>query len=195
MIDEGLATTIVIGGITGAGLLLAVYALMTPLIEKMFLDRSENIRTLKQEFLKMASKLNIESTKQDLNDLSLLKKEITSLSKFPRYLREVVIVDFTLFIITAFFEGAWLLGNRYSDLVFGTIVPILFLSAIIIFGFVGLYAFGDVSDWMKKEFEKATADKAEVEKAFKVASGNIVISGTAEVKNVETRKEEDKTQN
>jgi hypothetical protein len=143
----------------------------------------------------MASKLNIESTKQDLNDLSLLKKEITSLSKFPRYLREVVIVDFTLFIITAFFEGAWLLGNRYSDLVFGTIVPILFLSAIIIFGFVGLYAFGDVSDWMKKEFEKATADKAEVEKAFKVASGNIVISGTAEVKNVETRKEEDKTQN
>jgi hypothetical protein len=198
MLDEGLATTIVIGGITGAGLLLTVYALMTPLIERMFSERKEKIKQKRQEFNKISSQLTVENFNKNSNALSNLTEEIKSLSKFPRYLREAIFVDFTLFIVTAFAEAVWLNGNHGFDIISGDIMPVLFFSAIIIFGFIGLYAFADVSGWMEKEFEKATIEKEEVEKAYKAVeaagSAGIKVSATVETKKVEGKKEEDKTQ-
>lgn len=194
MLDETLASIIVAGGITGAGLVLAVYALITPIFVKISKARKIEIEEKKKEFYNIQSKKTKESTKNDLKRQVELSYEINSLSKFPRFLRELVIVDFWLFLLTAALEtvslwananganGYLIIGsitvNTNIDLMYNALVPFMFFFAIFIFGYIGLLAIFDVSSWMENEFKKAIADKKEIEKALKDATADISSSFT-----------------
>lgn len=140
--------------ITGAGLIIAIYALITPIARKIFEERRNLLLKKKKEFDELKGKLSEESSETDFKKLKILSTEIREIRMYPRYLGFGVFVVFFLYITTACTALGWLVNPLIEDV--GRDLPVICLFLISTFGFlfVGIYAIIDVHRTMKKEFEE-----------------------------------------
>lgn len=162
---EVLISAILTASITGAGLILAIYALITPISSRIFEKRLERLHKKKREFDKLKKKISSESSEQEFKRLKVLGWEIKEMKAFPRYLGIGVSVVFWLYIVTAFYALGSLLGSAEQDAMRETIIIILFIFSTIGFSVVGSYAIGDVYRTMKGEFEQVKEIKESVEES------------------------------
>jgi len=86
MLSETTVSTILTASIAGAGLIIAIYALITPMARKIFEERVKLHRKKKKEFDKLMEKINEESSDKDFKRLKTVAKEIKGIKIFPNIL-------------------------------------------------------------------------------------------------------------
>lgn len=165
MLTETMVLTILEVSITGAGLIMAIYALITPVARSMFRERVELRKKKKEEFDKIKRKISSNSSDKDFKRLETLASEIKKIKAFPRYLGIGVSFVFSFFTVTAIVSVFWLL---FPEVVAYEITIILFFFlAIGGFFLVGIYALSDVFLTIKREFDSAKKEFEEIEKLEK----------------------------
>jgi len=162
---ETLASTILTASITGAGLILAIYALITPIARGIFEDRVKLLRKKRKQFDEMKAKISSESSDKEFKQFKTLSTEIKGMKIFPRYLGFGVLAVFSLYIITAFSAVGWLMNPSLDDFSRDFTLVMFFFVSTFGFLFVGSYAITDVLRTMIREFEQIKKEKEEVEKA------------------------------
>mgnify|MGYP001117037962 CR=1 FL=1 len=164
MLTETVVSTILQANITGAGLIIAIYALITPIARKIFKERVKLHRKKKKQFDTLKEKVNEESSSKDFKRLKTLSTQIKGLRVFPRYLGIGVLLVFGGYMFTAFFSIMWLINSSRGNSLLESAIELLFALSTLGFAFVGIYAIGDVYVEMKREFEQVKKEKEEVEK-------------------------------
>lgn len=173
MISETLTSVILSASITGAGLVIAFYALIARLSDRIFEKRFEllgeknieieQIRRDPDAFLEE----NLKKTTKRLNELS---QETDSMRVFPRYLGSIAAFSFVGFIVAACLSLDWLFSSVEARAAMNDwLTPLVFFVSIVLFGIVGVLGIFDVLGTMKDQFEKLKAKKAEVKGEIKNA--------------------------
>jgi hypothetical protein len=166
MLTETVISTFLTASITGAGLILAIYALITPMARKMFEERVEIHRKKMKEFDKMKKKVSSESSEKDFKRLKTLASEIQKIKAFPKYLGLGVVIVFLSYGVTSMLSYFWLIVPSEIKVAYEVFITPLFIFSTFGFFVVGAYAISDVYLTIKREFEQV---KKEQEEAKKVA--------------------------
>jgi len=164
MLTETMVLTILEVSITGAGLIMAIYALITPVVRSMFKERVELRKKKKEEFDKIKKKISSNSSDKDFKRLETLASEIKKIKAFPKYLGIGVSFVFSCFAISAILCVFWLLSPTIA---YEITLILLFLLSICGFFVVGIYAMSDVFLTIKREFDTARKEFEEIEKLEK----------------------------
>jgi Fe2+ transport system protein B len=105
MLTETAVSAFLEASITGAGLVLAVYALITPLSQRIFTERAKKLQSLIEKFEEEKSKITPDSSQEDFNRLNQLRRNIKEVRIFPRYLGIGILITFMLFMFSAISDG------------------------------------------------------------------------------------------
>lgn len=158
---ETLISTILTASIAGAGLVIAVYALIVPISSKIFERRLDVLKRRLKQFDDVKTQTTPEEVAKDTKTLKTLAGEIKELKAFPRYLGPLVFMDFVLFSITALYSLFWFLGT--SEDIQAYVIVAFFTISILLFAAVGMGAIIDVYGSMKREFEQLRKEKEKAE--------------------------------
>lgn len=168
MLDEAVASTILTASITGAGLVIAFYALITPISSKIFKERVELQRKMKEYFEKRKKEISFESSDKDFKQLKKLASEIKQTGTLPTYLGLGVLLVFSGYIFSAIFSLLWLTSVPQAREAFPEfIITMGFAMSTAGFFTLGFPAIADVHHAMKSEFEQMKKQREEVEKMTK----------------------------
>jgi type III secretory pathway component EscU len=181
MLSETVIAAIMTSSITGAGLVIAFYALIARMSDKIFANRLKQLDERRLAIKEITSKpdsfedKNLKKTTKRLEDL---RKEINSMKTFPKYLGPGVILDFFFFLMTAFLSLIWLATipeNRapMSD----SIVLIIFFMSLFTFFVVGVYGIIDVMTTMAVDFRKLKEKKEDIKVELKEVPKEAKIAG------------------
>ncbi len=154
MIDESMVIGFMEASMVGAGLVLAVYALIVPMSGHIFKELNNELNDDLIEFNKLKSKITPES-KEEMKKLSKLRGNMERLKKLPYYLGFGVLVTFLLYSFSILFDAMWFF-NPMSVEATGYIVVGLFVSASVVFFLVGMVAIYIVWVSVQNEFEEIT---------------------------------------
>lgn len=160
--------------ITGAGLVIAFYALIARMSDSIFSCRFELFEEKTQEIERIRSNPasfkegNLQKTSSRLKELG---KDIDSIKTFPRYLGIGVGINFVLFIATSLICANWLYmytqpNNPTQN---DWIIVVLFMFTVGFFGIVGAAGITDVRDTMKIQFKNLAKKKKEIKEEIKYA--------------------------
>jgi len=154
MLSETAVSAVLQASITGAGLVLAVYALVTPLSHRIFTERAKILDSKIEEFEKQRCDLTLDSSDKELKQLQKLQREIEQMKIFPRYLGVGIALTFVFYMFSVAFSTYWLLYTNFRTL--NTEIEIIgtFWSANTLFMVVGVLVIYEVFRSMKKEFEE-----------------------------------------
>lgn len=144
--------------ITGAGLVLAVYALIIPMSTRIFKELDREIKDNSIEFDKLKTKLTTES-KKEMKKLDKLRKNMELLKKLPWYLFIGVLITFAFYSASTIVDSIWFLNPASYDDFF---IITLFMIGTIGFFSVGLLAVIMVFTPMQNEFEAITKRQKKV---------------------------------
>jgi hypothetical protein len=155
--------------ITGAGLILAVYALITPLFEKLFKDRIARLQIATKEYeTKRSEWKKLKDPNQKLVGafiLAGLDEEIGITKNFPKYLRYGVSLTFILFVFSVGLDATWLMGIQH--LIIEVALSLTFWVGLLSFGYVGVLTILEISHLMIKDFEVMKKQQEEAKKLEK----------------------------
>ena len=158
LLSETVITGFMEASITGAGLILAMYALIVPMAHRIFEDNVKDLNSKINQSEELRNKITPESKDKDKNQKQLdnLLKEIRDMKKFPRYLGVGVMITFLLYFVSLVYDSYWFTGwgsalNSYVTFWF------IFIMATTSFFAVGISAILAIFDSMKKEFDEITA--------------------------------------
>jgi hypothetical protein len=178
MPSETVVSTFLIASITGAGLVLAIYALITPISEKIFKERARKLDSLLEEFEKEKIKITADSSskdfKKDFKNLKNLKNEIEQYKILPRYLSIGIFITFLLFMMEAIFDWVWFVEPTNGLFVEGGFL----IVAVISFLVIGVITIAEIAQTMAKEFEEI---KKKQKEAKEYPIGNLTISVKSEI--------------
>ncbi len=144
--------------ITGAGLVLAVYALIIPMSTRIFKELDREIKDNLIEFDKLKNSITPES-KKEMKKLDQLRKNINGTKLLPARLGFGVLITFSLYCLSAI-VGAVEFVSPYSQPI--DYLPILFIVATGAFFVVGGLAIIMVLIPMINEFEAITKRQKKV---------------------------------
>jgi hypothetical protein len=154
MLSEIAVSTFMVASITGAGLILAIYTLFTPMSHRIFEERVERLDVWIKKFEDLRTKLTADSTDKQLNQLKLYKKRINETKGIPWYFGAGVILSFMALMASALFSGLWLSNTAVrTDNNEAAMVGFL-LTGFVIFTFVSLFIVTEVYETMKKDFDE-----------------------------------------
>lgn len=139
--------------ITGAGLVLAVYALIIPMFHRIFDELNSELNDALMKFEEVKSKITAESSKKEMKQLNDLSGNIRNLKKLPSYLFSGVLITFMLYLGSTLLDSTLLINQNYNDSATYFVTGI-FISATVAFFMVGLLAINMVYSPMEKEFEQ-----------------------------------------
>jgi hypothetical protein len=154
MLSEAAVSAILQASITGAGLVLAVYALVTPLSHRIFAERAKILDGKIEEFEKQRCELTLDSSDKEIKQLQKLRKEIEQIKIFPRYLGGGIALTFAFYMLSVTFSTFWLLYTDFRTLNTEIDIIVTFWPANILFMVVGVLVIFEVFQSMKKEFEE-----------------------------------------
>jgi hypothetical protein len=154
MLSESFVSVIMQVSITGAGLILAIYALVAPLSQRIFKERAGKLNKKIQEFEELRDQITPESSGKEIQKLKELKMEIEGTKIFPRYLGIGVAATFLFYMLSLIIALGWLANPVSRPPENELFLMISFLFANILFMFVGFYTLIEVFNVMKKEFEE-----------------------------------------
>lgn len=162
MVSETAISAILTASIAGAGLIIAIYALISPISTKIFRDRVELLLMGKWAFDKIKRKIRPESPDKEFKDLKTLASGIKHIESFPKYLRIGVLFVFLGYMFTAHLAFGRLFSTSSQNDVLEFMIWLSFMISTNGFALVGLYAIHDVYRAMKKEFERLKEEAEEV---------------------------------
>ena len=172
MLTDEVVTAIMTSSITGAGLVIAFYALIARMSDRIFSNKLDQLEERRHELKEIRSQpesfseKNLKKTSKRLDDLS---DEINSIKEFPRYLGWGVIADFLLFLATAFFCFAYLFSAENTITKNDFVIIFLFLGALFVFMVVGVYGIFDILETISTHFEKLKEKKEEAKEEIATA--------------------------
>jgi hypothetical protein len=166
MLSETVVSTFLTASITGAGLVLAIYALVTPISERIFRERVRKLDLLLAKFETEKSKITADASNKDFKNLKSMGDEIKQYKIFPRYLSLGILATFTLFIMEALLDWGWFVQpmNREGG---NVLMGLFFMIAIVVFLLVGSITIIEISSTMRKEFEEIKKKQKEA-KEYKI---------------------------
>jgi len=149
MLNQEIAIALMQASITGAGLVLAVYALIVSLSRRIFEQKVHTLVDLTQRFKETAKE--IEPNYKDFQKLKGIFDQITWVQEIPDYLRYGFGLTFFGYVACVLMSYAWLVNWEQP-----TIDPwlsLVFVITTIAFLIVGLISIKDIHRIMKGEFE------------------------------------------
>lgn len=155
MLSENLVSALLQASITGAGLVLAVYSLILPLTRRIFEERSARFLKYLGELKKSAKKLDIKSSKGEVENIERLGANIRQAQKFPKYLSVGMVVVFLGYLLSSFLSILWFVSIYRDQL--DSCLPIIFGITTSAFLLVGLISIRDAYSSLKKEFNATLA--------------------------------------
>ena len=158
--------------VTGAGLVIAFYALIAKMSDNIFECRFELLDEKKREFQRIRNNPNsftIENFKSSSSRLKELIDEIDSFRTYPRYLKNGIAFTFALFIVAAFTAFVYLyiytnVTETLSYLLIG-----IYLVSIFAFFVIGIYGLYDVNETMTLQFRRLAKKKTELKEEIRQA--------------------------
>jgi hypothetical protein len=169
MLSETVVSTLLLASIGGAGLILALYALIIPISDKIFERRAEKLKSLVEEFEKEKIKITTEASKTD-SERERLKdslNEFEAVEDFPRKLVLGIVFTFSLFSSSAY-SDAFLLFTPRANIVSDYITEIFFIIAILSFLVVSFYAIFEINMYMENEAHETLDKSRELLRKYKV---------------------------
>jgi hypothetical protein len=152
MLTESTVTALLQSSVTGAGLVLAVYALVLPYASRILRARSS---ILGRNVLAFKEAATLTDTGISDNELARIRKiidEIEAKKNYPAHLSAGGIgLAFFLFSLSSLMSLWWLMD--WNRLFFDYWLPISFGIATLVFLFIGLYSVFDIHSILKQEFE------------------------------------------
>lgn len=157
MLTESTITALLQSSITGAGLVLAVYALVLPYASKILRARNSILGSSVLAFKEAAMSTGIEVSDKELARIKKLIAEIETKKNYPTHLSAGGIgLAFFLFSLSSLMALWWLMD--WNRLLFDYWLPISFGIATVVFLFIGLYNVYDIHSVLKQEFESLKAE-------------------------------------
>jgi len=151
MLEENLVLVLLQASITGAGLVLAVYALIIPLTKTFFNYRSERLEKEVKELKEMVA---VENPYYETVDLDKIRKRLDRIEKereIPTYLGLGAGTVFFGYMVSVLMSYGWLAEWQKPTMDFW--LPLAFVASTFLFLLMGLYAIKDIRDTMKWEFK------------------------------------------
>ena len=166
MFTEAFVSILLEASLTGAGLILAIYALITPILDKIIKVRKELVAEKKEQFDSFAEKVKTERSDANMNQLNKLNDALKNLIPFPKFFGVGVLFVFMLYIFVSFFAFEWFMQPIVSkSVVTEDAMAISFLVATCGFLFVGLYTISEVARTMKHQWKELEEEKEKAGKA------------------------------
>jgi len=158
MLNQEFVFALLQASLTGAGLVMAVYALVIPLLSRVFVERAETLTKLTRELGEISEKMDITDSKaigKKAERLSEIGNEMSTKIFYPRYLSIGFSLIFTGYIISTLISLQILADPSASASVQldGFLVPLVALSTIG-FGLFGGLSIKDTYLVLKKEFDE-----------------------------------------
>lgn len=173
MLSESLVSTFLVSSITGAGLILAIYALITPIASKIFRERTKRLNELQIEWKTEWERAQIGNSDGLHRRLKKIEKEIEANRGFPTYMGASVVVTLIAFMLSSILDVLWLMNNNSSDY-----TPLIFfIIALFLFAIVCITATSEISWMLKREYNALKKKQMEVKK--------VVVDGKTYVKKKE----------
>jgi uncharacterized membrane protein (DUF485 family) len=107
MFTEAFVSILLEASLTGAGLILAIYALITPILDKIIKVRKELVAEKKEQFDSFAEKVKTERSDANMKQLNKLNDALKNLIPFPKFFGVGVLSVFMLYIFVSFFAVQW----------------------------------------------------------------------------------------
>ena len=162
MASETAISAILTASIAGAGLIVAIYALISPISTKIFRERVELLRKRKRQFDQMKEKISPESSDKEFKVLKTLATKIKDIKSFPKYLGIGVFLVFLGYIFTALLALNELSVTSPQNVLMENVLFLSFYISTIGFMVVGFYAIFDVAGALIKEFQRLKEETEEV---------------------------------
>jgi hypothetical protein len=182
MLSDSVATAVMTASITGAGLVIAFYALLARMSDRIFAVRFEQLDERRRKVKQISNNpdsFNEENLKKTTSQLEDLEKEIHSMKAFPKYLGVGVMLNFLFFLFTAIISFLYVTGSVRSA---GSDTPIiiLFIVSLVVFFGVGIYGIFDVNEAISGNFEKLKKQKEEIKEEITNAPEEVRITSQIE---------------
>jgi len=158
LLNQDFVFVVLQASLTGAGLILAIYALITPIANKLFKSRAEALIQVTKEIKKISEKIDTKDTKDTKNRiarLTTLTEELSSKISFPTYLSWGILATFVGYIASTLMCIEWLVISSapICEHIDYWLSPV-FAGSTIAFLIVGIITIRDTYLLMKKEFEE-----------------------------------------
>lgn len=154
--------------VTGAGLVIAYYAFVASMADRIFQRRADKLKQKHEEIRKIredAQAFETANLEKTTNKLKTLSESVSEIGTFPGYLGYLVFLDFILFSSSAASAFNWLATDsaQRTDSQW-SLVAVLFLAAIAMLIIVGGSGIMEVYKTMKDRFEKLKQQKKDAQK-------------------------------
>lgn len=168
MVSETFVSSILTASVTGAGLVIAYYAFIGSMADRIFQRRADKLEQRHEAIRKIREDTqafettNLEKTMKKLKTLS---DGVNEISTFPNYLGYFVFIDFMLFSLSAAFAFNWLSTdaiqrNDNQWILLGGV----FIGALLLLIFVGGSGIVEVYRTMQDRFEELKQAKKDAQK-------------------------------
>lgn len=151
MLLESHVLALLQASITGAGLVLAVYALIVPLSRKFFGYRAEAIHEELEELKERIRETDTRVSSKELRELKAMVESIVERQGFPTYLSWGAGLTFFGYAVSTLMSLFWIIDLNKPTVDYW--LPFTFFISTIFFLLLGLVSINDISQTMKKEFE------------------------------------------
>ncbi|MEM2173271.1 MAG: hypothetical protein QXS66_08580 [Thermoproteota archaeon] len=157
---ENIALALLQSSITGAGLVLAVYALLIPILRTLFEKRAKELKDSIEAYRKKSETISTEIKEKEIREIRRLLSKIEEKRKLPGYMDLGIMLSFLIYILSVFLS-LWSLFD--SNIILSTIL--FFIMATLIFLFTGVCALVDIYSAFRDEYRslKEEIDKGKSE--------------------------------
>lgn len=164
MLDVNFISVMLSASITGAGLILAVYGIISPLAGRLAQNRLEKFRkswSSLEDSLEVIKKSeykpeDFEKAKEKINEVEQIKA-------LPSYFGRMILASFLGYIVTSVL-CVWYFMERtffsYTKDQYIQVIPWIFIASTMLFGYVGFKSIQEIIEIISKEFKNI---KSEVE--------------------------------
>lgn len=152
MLEENIVLTLLEASVTGAGLVLATYALIIPLYKRIFSYRAEDVYETLQEFKKSAHEADTLISQEKLSELKTKLETIEEQRGFPASLSWGMGITFLGYMVSTLMSYAYVASSdKPTWMEFW--LPVAFVGSTLLFLILGLASINEISETMKREFE------------------------------------------
>lgn len=193
-LSETLISTILATSVTTAGLILAIYALLTPIFRKIVETRRTLLAHKKAEFDKQKKRIESSGSTNEIKKLEVLKSEIDEVGTFPPFFGDSVLLSFLfctisfLVALIVFFFQIIIQTDTAVDAVATMLMVILFLTGCFLFFGVGVYTIVQISRVLRQEWATLIEEKKEAKESITEELTRLLKKDIEELKQKEDRR-------
>jgi hypothetical protein len=151
MLTENAVIGILQSCIAGAGLVLAIYALILPVLRRLFKEKSKVLKSMISELRARTDKVSAGSPQQEFRQIAELGKSLEKVKGFPKYVSAGMMFSFVGYLLSALLSMVWLLDwyRPFADF----LLPYFFIGTTVGFLMVGIISIRDAYSALKQDLD------------------------------------------